>query len=118
LQELKQYNVRLLVRTCEKNYDETPITKAGIEVQEFYFKDGTIPTPELISRWLELVDRFFATAGPSNGEGQEKRIGVHCVAGLGRAPFLVAIALIHRGCSPGNAISLIRKNRSGALNQD
>ena len=44
------------------------------------------------------------------------RIGVHCVAGLGRAPFLVAIALINHGCSPINAIGLIRKDRKGALN--
>jgi protein tyrosine phosphatase type 4A len=41
---------------------------------------------------------------------------VHCVAGLGRAPFLVAIALVNNGCSPFNAIDLIRKNRPGALN--
>jgi len=41
---------------------------------------------------------------------------VHCVAGLGRAPFFVAIALVNNGCSPSNAIELIRKNRPGALN--
>ena len=54
-----------------------------------------------------------------NGHAQkpeEARIGVHCVAGLGRAPFLVAIALVNHGCSPLNAIELIRKNRPGALN--
>ena len=44
------------------------------------------------------------------------RIAVHCVAGLGRAPLLVAIALVHRGCESINAIELIRKHRSGALN--
>jgi protein tyrosine phosphatase type 4A len=47
---------------------------------------------------------------------EEKRIGIHCVAGLGRAPFLVAIALVNNGCSAANAIDLIRKNRPGALN--
>ena len=44
------------------------------------------------------------------------RIGVHCVAGLGRAPLLVAIALVNKGCEPFEAIDLIRKNRKGALN--
>ena len=44
------------------------------------------------------------------------RIAVHCVAGLGRAPLLVAIALVHRGCESINAIELIRKHRQGALN--
>ena len=38
------------------------------------------------------------------------------MAGLGRAPFLVAIALVIHGCSKLNAIELIRKSRPGALN--
>ncbi len=49
-------------------------------------------------------------------KADERRIGVHCLAGLGRAPFLVAIALVNNGCSPSNAIDLIRKNRPGAFN--
>jgi protein tyrosine phosphatase type 4A len=49
-------------------------------------------------------------------QSDERRIGVHCVAGLGRAPFFVAIALVNNGCSASNAIELIRKNRPGALN--
>ena len=49
-------------------------------------------------------------------EDQPVRIGVHCVAGLGRAPFLVAIAMVHNGCKPMNAIEIIRKNRPGSLN--
>ena len=50
------------------------------------------------------------------GEPSPPRIGVHCVAGLGRAPLLVALALVHKGCSRINAIELIRKNRPGSLN--
>jgi protein tyrosine phosphatase type IVA len=45
-----------------------------------------------------------------------ERIGIHCLAGLGRAPVLVAIALIHYGSSPENAIILVRKHRQGAIN--
>ena len=41
---------------------------------------------------------------------------MHCLAGLGRAPVLVAIALIERGMSPNSAITLIRNKRPGALN--
>jgi protein tyrosine phosphatase type IVA len=38
------------------------------------------------------------------------------VAGLGRAPLLVALALVNRGCEPFEAIDMIRKGRRGALN--
>ena len=41
---------------------------------------------------------------------------MHCVAGLGRAPLLVALALIHKGCPKIDAIDLIRQKRPGALN--
>ena len=52
----------------------------------------------------------------SSGKKHPPRMAVHCVAGLGRAPLLVALALIHRGCEPINAIELIRSKRTGALN--
>ena len=51
-----------------------------------------------------------------NKKSEPARIGVHCVAGLGRAPLLVALGLVYGGMEPCNAVDLIKKQRPGAIN--
>jgi len=122
--------VKLLVRVCQCTYNEKPLQEAGIEVAEFFFEDGQLPSKEIIEQWLAKVDDFFEGGHNSTSSSvganfddvrcdsdDEKRIAVHCVAGLGRAPLMVALAMIDHGCSPLNAIRLIREHRGGAINQ-
>ena len=66
---------------------------------EMEYDDGGAPPLEIINKWLDVVQTTFHDApdssGPNGSEGPT--IAVHCVAGLGRAPVLVAIALIEYG---------------------
>lgn len=63
------------------------------------YDDGGAPPPEIINKWLDVVQTTFHNAPDSSGPNAPEgpTIAVHCVAGLGRAPVLVAIALIEHG---------------------
>jgi protein tyrosine phosphatase type IVA len=72
-----------------------------------------VPSRTKTSQWLKIVRETFLI---DSEEETKQCIAVHCLAGLGRAPVLVAIALIEFGMEPSSAISHIRKSRQGALN--
>jgi len=110
LEMLKRRGVTHLVRACEPSYQTAPLLAAGIKVSEMPFKDGDPPPHDLIDRWLNLVD----SEAKAN---KDAVVAVHCVAGLGRAPVLVAIAMVESGMEPYQAINFIRKRRRyGAIN--
>jgi len=106
---LKKTKVKHVVRTCSPTYSIEPLVAAGIKVTELPFVDGEPPPNSLIDKWLDLLKKEFT-------EDKEAVVAVHCVAGLGRAPVLVAVALIEGGMEPMSAIALIRKKRKGAIN--
>lgn len=116
-ERLKEQNVKYLVRTCESMYDDSVFTSRGIQIQELYFTDGAAPPRHIIIRWLDIVRSTFVENGKLKYKGDQiPCIAVHCLAGLGRAPVLVAIALIEAGLDYQDAVKHIRKNRHGALN--
>lgn len=111
IEECKKHNVHTVVRACEPTYSIQPLTKAGIEVMEMPFVDGEPPPQKLVDQWLQLVEREFAS-----DEKEKRTLAIHCVAGLGRAPVLVVIALIESGMDPLDAIEMVRSKRRGAIN--
>uniref|UniRef100_A0A8C2IW83 Apoptosis-stimulating of p53 protein 1-like n=2 Tax=Cyprinus carpio TaxID=7962 RepID=A0A8C2IW83_CYPCA len=108
-EELKSFGVQTLVRVCDATYEKTPVEKEGIEVLDWPFDDGCSPPEQIVDDWLNLLKcKFKDEPGCC--------IAVHCVAGLGRAPVLVAIALIECGMMYEDAVQYIRQKRRGAFN--
>ena len=119
-QEMLKEGVKWCVRVCEPTYKKKTLELDGITVYDWMFPDGDAPPEQVIIDWLELVDFVFSNhpmKQEEEHEPMEKRcIAVHCVAGLGRAPVLVAIALIEAGMSPLDAVLYVRERRRGAIN--
>jgi protein tyrosine phosphatase type 4A len=69
-----------------------------------------------VHEWLHVVEEANNKAAMHPTE-EPMTVAVHCVAGLGRAPVLVAIALIELGMAPLDAIEYIRGKRRGAFNK-
>eukprot|EP01098_Paradermamoeba_levis_P016084 TRINITY_DN846_c0_g1_i2.p1 TRINITY_DN846_c0_g1~~TRINITY_DN846_c0_g1_i2.p1 ORF type:complete len:159 (-),score=42.43 TRINITY_DN846_c0_g1_i2:369-845(-) len=108
LQEFQKHNVKNVVRVCEPTYSTGPLEQAGIKVHDWVFTDGDAPPKTVIRDWRTLVKGL---------KGKGETLGVHCVAGLGRAPVLVAISLIDAGMENLKAVEFIRSKRRGAINQ-
>ena len=103
IKEMRKHHVTSVARFCERTYQAAELNTAGIEVHEMEYKDGTSPSSELIEKWLTIVDNTFYK-GSNDGKSC---IAVHCVAGLGRAPVLVAVSLIDAGLEPLEAVQKI-----------
>ncbi|ORX88744.1 phosphatases II [Basidiobolus meristosporus CBS 931.73] len=112
LKEFEKYNVVDVVRVCEPTYSKELLEKKNITVHDWSFPDGDAPPHTIVNSWMELVKKRFG----KDNEVTNHSIAIHCVAGLGRAPVLVAIALVEYGMAPLDSVSFIRERRRGAIN--
>lgn len=121
LAEFQKLGVTDVVRVCEPTYNTAPLEDINIRVHDWPFRDGGVPPSEVLKAWLSLLNarvRAARVLSTTNGDGVEVRptIAVHCVAGLGRAPALIAVALIELGLPALDAVEHIRRRRRGAFN--
>uniref|UniRef100_A0A3Q2YGD2 Protein tyrosine phosphatase type IVA 3 n=1 Tax=Hippocampus comes TaxID=109280 RepID=A0A3Q2YGD2_HIPCM len=70
-------------------------------IEDWPFDDGAPPSNQIVDDWLNLLKLKFR-------EEPGCCVAVHCVAGLGRAPVLVALALIECGMKYEDAVQFIR----------
>jgi protein tyrosine phosphatase type 4A len=112
IKELEKHNTKAVVRVCDPTYNEEILRSHGIDLKDWQFDDGSPPPKEVIDNWLKLVNDCFNASCE-----RDATIAVHCVAGLGRSPLLVAIALLEAGMPWSDAVYYIRSQRRGALNE-
>jgi len=116
IKQLQLYDVRAVIQVCEPNiYDPTPLEEAGLQVMNWNFPDGTTPPPRIVRKWLCFL-KDLITNTRNTQPGKQPVVAVHCIAGLGRAPMMIAIAMIETGIPPVKAVEFIRERRPGALN--
>eukprot|EP00934_Nitzschia_sp_Nitz4_P003066 Nitzschia sp. Nitz4//scaffold36_size144017//63176//63700//NITZ4_003090-RA/size144017-processed-gene-0.44-mRNA-1//1//CDS//3329549468//3056//frame0 len=116
IKEMRKHGVTDVVRVCEPTYQGQELQAAGIQLHEMEYPDGHSPPKDVMDQWLSLVDKTFFSANSSSNP--TNCIAVHCVAGLGRAPVMVALALIEFATmDPVEAVSMIRRHRRGAINE-
>lgn len=107
--ELKKHRVTAVVRVCEPSYKTDELESEGITVFDLEYEDGTFPPNEVVDAWFKLLKKQVV-------ENPDACVAVHCVAGLGRAPVMVALALIELGIKYEEAVEQIREKRRGAIN--
>nr|XP_039326043.1 protein tyrosine phosphatase type IVA 1-like [Saimiri boliviensis boliviensis] len=108
IDELKKYGVTTIVRVCEVTYDTNLVEKEGIDVFDWPFDDDAPPTNQTVEDWLCLVkNKFHEEPGCC--------IAVCCIAGLGRAPVLVTLALTEGRMKDEDAEQFIRQKQRGAI---
>lgn len=111
------YNVKHVVRVCpEVTYDTKELERKGIDCHAMPYADGSPPPAEVLEPWLALC-KSVGRDNRDKSAAELTTIAIHCVAGLGRAPVLVAIALIENGMDYLKAVETIRAVRRGAINK-
>ncbi|XP_055233894.1 protein tyrosine phosphatase type IVA 1-like isoform X3 [Gorilla gorilla gorilla] len=77
-------------------------------IEDRPFGDGAPPSNQIVADWLHFVKIKFH-------EEPGCYIAVHCIVGLGRAPVLVALALIEGGMKHEDAVQFTGQKRRGAF---
>jgi cell division cycle 14 len=100
----KKLGVTNVVRLNNKTYEADGFTKNGIKHNELYFADGSVPSMEIVRKFIHL------------SETEKGAIAVHCKAGLGRTGTLIACYSMKHYYFPAAAfIGWIRIVRPGSI---
>jgi len=105
LKILLNNDITVVIRLCEKTYDEDNLKQNNIDFIDMYIEDGLYPSDTDITNFFNICSKHH-------------NIAIHCKSGLGRAPLLVALHyIIVEKKSVIETISEIRDKIKGAFNR-
>uniref|UniRef100_A0A8R1TKP8 protein-tyrosine-phosphatase n=1 Tax=Onchocerca volvulus TaxID=6282 RepID=A0A8R1TKP8_ONCVO len=100
----RTHNISTIIRLNKRMYDAKRFLDAGFEHVDLFFVDGSVPSDEIVERFINVVDS--ARGG----------VAVHCKAGLGRTGTLIACWLMKEyGVTAAESIAWLRICRPGSV---
>ncbi|VDN06183.1 unnamed protein product [Thelazia callipaeda] len=100
----RSHNISTIIRLNKRMYEAKRFLDAGFEHIDLFFVDGSVPSDEIVKRFINVVD---------NAKGG---VAVHCKAGLGRTGTLIACWLMKEyGVTAAESMAWLRICRPGSV---
>jgi protein tyrosine phosphatase type 4A len=110
------HNICVIFRLCEPLYDSVRIINY-CQIIDMPITDGGFPNDNVINDFLSHIQNIIKN---NNYPQTDKKlsIGIHCRAGLGRAPIFAAIGIMNysKYGDYSDVVKLIRNQIKGAIN--